>query len=170
MDITELILTDHHEQRRLFATLDDMRERDADEVAPVWNRLRILLELHAMAEERIFYPLLLEVGEGAGDKPSAAAETKDAVGDHNDIRDAIAETERRPVGSTPWWDGVASTRKANSDHMGEEEREALADFRRTASLSVRHELGVEFAVMEASHSDGITSTNSDPDQFVERAS
>jgi hypothetical protein len=33
----------------------------------------------------------------------------------------------------------------NSDHMGEEEREDLADFRRHASLQVRHDLAVEFA-------------------------
>jgi len=39
--------------------------------------------------------------------------------------------------------------------MGEEEREALADFRRTAALQARHDLAIEFAVFEAAHAAGI---------------
>ncbi len=170
MDITELILADHHEQRRMFAILDEMHGHDTHGIEAVWQRLRILLEVHAAVEERIFYPRLLDVGTGAGDKPSASAETKDAVHDHNQIRDAIAQSERHPVGTTAWWSAIASTRKANSDHMGEEEREALADFRQHASLALRHDLGVEFAVMEASHAEGIASRDKDPDRFVEHAS
>ena len=62
MDITDLILADHHEQRRMFALLDAIGD-DPERLAPVWNRLSILLEVHADAEERLFYPRLLDVGE-----------------------------------------------------------------------------------------------------------
>ena len=165
MDIVELILADHHEQRRMFALLDEIGD-DAERLAPVWDRLAILLEVHADAEEELFYPRLLAVGEGAGGADSAGAETTDAVHDHNDIRDGIRRAGRHPVGSGQWRQAVADTRVANSDHMAEEEREALADFRRHASVQVRHDLGVEFAVYEARHAGGGSLTDKDPDSYV----
>ncbi len=88
MDIVELILSDHHEQRRMFAVLDEAGQ-DPARLGPVWNRLSVLLEVHAEAEERLFYPRLLGLGEGAGGTDSARDETADAIHDHNDIRDGI---------------------------------------------------------------------------------
>ena len=166
MDIIELILSDHHEQRRMFAVLDEAGQ-DPARLGPVWNRLAILLEVHANAEERLFYPRLLGVGEGADDAGSARAETADAVHDHNDIRDGIRRAGKHPVGSQAWWQAVTDTRIANSDHMAEEEREALADFRRRASLQVRHDLGVDFAVYEAAHADGVPLTEEDPERYIQ---
>lgn len=167
MDITDLILNDHHEQRRMFAILDEAGD-DPARLAPVWRRLAILLEVHADAEERLFYPRLLGAGEGAGGAGSAAAEAKDAIHDHNDIRDGIRRASEHPVGSSEWWQCVADTRAANSDHMGEEEREALADFRRHVSPQARHDLAVEFAVYEASHAAGVPLEDRDPDRYVRR--
>ena len=51
------------------------------------DRLSILLEVHADAEERLLYPRLLDVGEGAG-VPASGDETTDALRDHNEIRTA----------------------------------------------------------------------------------
>jgi hypothetical protein len=166
MDITELILSDHREQRRMFALLDEAGTVPA-RLEPLWRRLSVLLEVHADAEERLFYPRLLHAGTGAGDAGSAREETTDAIGDHNDIRDGIRRAAQHPIGSEAWWQAVADTRIANSDHMAEEEREALADFRRNASPQVRHDLGVEFAVYEAAHADGVPLTDDDPDRYVE---
>ncbi len=59
MDIVEVILNDHHEQRRRFALLDEMHECETSDLEPVWNQLRILLEVHAKAEEELFYPALM---------------------------------------------------------------------------------------------------------------
>ena len=166
MDITELILSDHHEQRRMFALLDDLKDGEAARLEAVWRRLQILLEVHAAAEEALFYPRLLEVGVGVGGKPDAGAETLDAVHDHNEIRDAIAEVSAQQVGTDQWWSGIAQVREANSDHMGEEEREALADFRRCASLAQRHEIAVAFAAFEAEHASGIEAKDKDPKRYV----
>lgn len=170
MDITELILTDHHEQRRMFALLDDLDRDDTGAVSAVWARLRVLLEVHAAAEERVFYPQLLGLGTGAGSKESAAAETRDALHDHNDIRDAIDRTGDHDEGTASWWDAVAEVRKANSDHMGEEEREALADFRHHANLELRHELAIRFATFEAEHAQGVDAQDTDPDTYIEQKS
>ncbi len=170
MDITELILSDHHEQRRMFALLDDVDRSDTATLGAVWTRLQILLEVHAAAEEKLFYPQLMDVGTGAGSKDSATGETRDAVHDHNQIRDAIAKVGDHQIGSDGWWEAVAGARKENSDHMGEEERESLADFRRHASLQVRHDLAVQFAAFEAQHAGGIQAHDRNVDDYIEKTS
>jgi hypothetical protein len=47
---------------------------------------------------------------------------------------------RHPVDSDAWWHAVAQARQANDDHMAEEERQALVDFRRHADLATRHRM------------------------------
>ena len=167
MDIAEVILNDHHEQRRMFALLDEMHEcKPADAVA-VWNRLRVLLEVHAKAEEELFYPELLTLGRGAGGKDSAEDETTDAIHDHNEIRDAIGAVDAEDAASPSWWSAVAKVNKVNGDHMAEEEREGLADFRQHASLELRHGIGLAFCIFEAAHATGINPKDVDPQKYVE---
>lgn len=165
MDITQLILDDHHEQRRLFAILEQIDRTDTAALSAVWDRLAALLEVHAEAEEQLFYPQLLRVGEGV-DNLDPAAETEDAIGDHNDIRDAVAAVADHDVGSDGWYDAVAQANKANSDHMAEEEREGLTDFRRHAGLQLRHDVAVAFAAFEATHFAGVTAVDKDPESYV----
>ena len=165
MDITELILHDHHEQRRLFAYLEDIDPANLEALGAVWSRLAILLEVHAEAEEQLFYPHLLKVGKGAGGE-TVVDEVKDVIKDHNEIRDAVQEAGRQPVGADAWWKAVAAANKANSDHMGEEEREDLTDFRRHASRDLRHDIAVAFATFEAQHPTGVEPRDKDPDRYV----
>ncbi|MGH3794068.1 MAG: hemerythrin domain-containing protein [Pseudonocardiaceae bacterium] len=165
MDITQLILDDHHEQRRLFAILEQIDRTDTATLSAVWARLAAFLEVHAEAEERHFYPELLRVGAGAaGLDPEA--ETEDAIGDHNEIRDAVAAVVGHEVGGDDWYDAVAKANEANSDHMAEEEREGLTDFRRNAGLQLRHDLAVAFAAFEATHFAGVTAVDKDPEGYV----
>ena len=166
MDITQLILDDHHEQRRLFAIIDQINDDDAKSLAAVWGRLATFLEVHAKAEEELFYPALLRCGDGAGGKTSAAAETLDAIKDHNEIRDAIGAVTRHRPGSRAWREAVAGANKANGDHMAEEEREGLTDFRRHAPLRARHDLAVRFAAFEAAHVTGVKVVDEDPETYV----
>ena len=128
----------------------------------------MLLEVHAEAEERLFYPELLRLATGAGSKDSPEAETDDAIHDHNEIRDAIGLVDAEEVGTGSWWKAVAKVREANSDHMGEEERESLADFRCHADLDLRHSLGLSFVVFEAQHAHGVSAQNIDPSRYIER--
>lgn len=73
MDITDLILNDHHEQRRLFAYLDDIDPANTEALSAVWRRLKILMDVHAAAEEKLFYPHLLSIGTGAGGRTAPRA-------------------------------------------------------------------------------------------------
>jgi hypothetical protein len=167
VDITELILSDHHEQRRMFAMLDDGDASDTETLGALWRRLSTMLEVHAEGEERYFYPELLRLGQRLHDD-SEVEETEDAIGDHNDIRDGVLEAARHAVGSEGWWKGVNAAREANDEHMGEEEHEGLADFRRHVDLETRHAIAVRFAAFEAANVDGVPVVDKDPQEYVEQ--
>ena len=167
MDITQLILDDHHEQRRLFAILEQIDPGQKDELAAVWKRLAAFLEVHAAAEEDLFYPALLHLGRGVDAEHPPTEETDDAIKDHNEIRDAVEAVAGHEVGSDGWIEAVAAANKANGDHMAEEEREGLTDFRRNASLETRHQLGVAFAAFETSHVDGVEPVDKDPEEYID---
>ncbi|MGH3854892.1 MAG: hemerythrin domain-containing protein [Pseudonocardiaceae bacterium] len=163
-DITQLILDDHETFRREFVALDSPLDgtREPERLGEIWEPLAALLETHAAAEEAIFYPQLLRRGD------DAEAETLDAIGDHNDIRDGIREASQHPIGTVPWWDAVRKTKAANDEHMAEEEDGALADFRRNTSLSVRVDLGHQFLNFKTNHSDarGLDTSDKDPQEYV----
>ena len=169
MDITQLVLDDHHEQRRLFAILEQIDRSDTEALSAVWGRLGAFLEVHAAAEEAIFYPALLQVGIAARRRTGVEDETLDAIHDHNEIRDSVAEVGRHSVGSDDWYAAVAGANLANSDHMAEEEREGLTDFRRLAGLQQRHSLAVAFATYEARNVAGVQPVDKDPAEYVSQA-
>jgi Hemerythrin HHE cation binding domain len=166
MDITEVILFQHHEQRRLFALLDEMPRDDTERLGALWSRLEVFLEVHAEAEERFFYPRLLALGKGSPES-DVDDEVEDAIKDHNEIRDAIRHVRASETGSKEWWSAVWAARKANDDHMAEEEREDLLDFRHHADLATRHEIAVDFVAFEAQHSQGVPIELKDPREYIE---
>jgi hypothetical protein len=169
VDITQLILDDHHEQRRLFAILEQVGRADTGVLSVVWARLGAFLEVHAAAEEAIFYPALLEVGLAAGRRAVAEEETLDAIGDHNDIRDAVAAVAGHRAGSDGWLAAVAAANLANSDHMAEDEREGLTGFRRLAGLQQRHDLAIAFAAFQARNFAGVAAVDRDPEGYIRQA-
>lgn len=168
LDITELIVADHEWFRRRFITLDDLAARSAgtDELDAVWRPLADRLDVHAIAEEEIFYPVLLRRGDDAED------ETLDAIGDHNEIRDGVHAAEKEQIGSDAWWKAVREARVANDEHMAEEERDGIADFRRHAAPELRVEVGRKFAAFLAEHrtTAGLDTSDKDPEAYVEEAS
>jgi hypothetical protein len=171
VDITEVILHQHMEQRRMFAMLDEVDRDDTRTLSAIWRRLEIFLETHAEAEERFFYPHLLKLGTGEADADSVEDEVEDAIKDHNEIREGIREAGKHRVGTKVWWEAVAKARLENDDHMAEEERQDLADFRLHASLQLRHDIAVEFLRFESEKAaEGVTPKDKDPEGYVERSS
>lgn len=167
MDITEIIQHQHDEQRRTFAYLEQWPRDDHDGLAAVWGRLAIFLETHAEAEEKYFYPELLRLGTGGADAESVDEEVEDAVKDHNQIRQAVRAAGDHEVGSDGWWTAVVDANVYNSDHMGEEERQDLADFRQQASLELRHEIALKFIRYQSQKAaDGIKPVDKDPQEYV----
>lgn len=70
------------------------------------------------------------------------------------------------VGTDEWYAAVAAVNLANGDHMAEEEREGLTDFRRLAGLAQRHDLAVALAAFEARHFAGVPAVDKDPARYV----
>jgi hypothetical protein len=166
-DITMLILADHDWFREQFAKLDDLQAQtpvNQRALARVWRPLADKLDVHAYIEEKIFYPQLLQRGTD-----DAEGETLDAIGDHNDIRDGVRDANAAPIATDEWWAAVGRTRLANDDHMGEEEREGLADFRRHAPIGLREALGRQYREFMARHptTQGLSIVDRDPQSYVE---
>jgi hypothetical protein len=162
--ITDPILIEHGEFRTRFANLWVMRgEGDAAERTDAWRGLGDLLEVHATAEEEILYPVPLKRG---GDQ--APAETADAIGDHNQIRDAIKPAARGASGTDFWWAALHACRKANDEHLAEEERDVIPDFRLHTDATLRWELDIRWQSFHSSHkaAHGISGDDVDPAAFV----
>ncbi len=170
MDITQLILDDHAEQRRLFSIIEQIDPKDTEALSAVWGRLSAFLDVHAEAEERFFYPDLMKKGDGANDAEDGTVEgeTEDAIEDHNKLRDAVKAVAKHKVGTKAWFAAVGDANVVNSKHMGEEERQGLTDFRLNASVATRHDLAVKFAAFEAAHITGVKPVNKDPEAYVEK--
>ncbi len=164
-DITELILAHHTWFREQFARLDDAAAAsDVDALRAVWEPLATKLDLHAIAEEEIFYPQLLRRGT-----QDPREETLDAIGDHNEIRDGVHAAEAVTIGTPDWWAAVAQTRKANDEHMAEEEREGIPDFRRNAPAGLRDALGQQFTRFFEKHetTEAVNVSDKDPKRYVD---
>src|ERR1700729_3366339 len=166
-DITMLILADHDWFREQFAKLDVLQAQspvDQRALERVWRPLADKLDVHAYIEEKIFYPQLLKRG---ADNPEG--ETLDAIGAPNDIRDGVRDANAARVGTDQWWAAVGRTRLANDEHMGEEEREGLSDFRRHAPIGLREALGRQYSEFMAQHptTKGLSIVDRDPESYVE---
>src|ERR1700754_3069195 len=166
-DITDSIRADHDWFRERFAKLDVLQAQtpiDHAALERVWRPLGEKLDLHAYIEEKIFYPQLLQRGV---DDPEG--ETLDAIGDHNDIRDGVRAANAAEVGTDEWWAAVGRAREANDEHMGEEEREGLSDFRRNAPIGLREALGRQYSEFMGQHptTRGIPIVDRDPKGYVE---
>lgn len=86
----------------------------------------------------------------------------------NDIRDGVHDAARHPTGTAAWWDAVGRARQANDEHMAEEEREGLPDFRRNAPIGLRESLGRQFAAFLDEHrtTEGVDTSDKDPEGYV----
>ena len=97
-------MEDHRRIRRLREALSNAVRYSGGSgpgwmVAHAWQRLSGLLEVHARAEEEICYLPMF------GSSPQAIRRMREAVGDHDDIREAIGEASLQraapPCGGVP---------------------------------------------------------------------
>jgi hemerythrin HHE cation binding domain-containing protein len=160
--VTDLIRMDHDWFRGKFAALEGARG-DPDAVPTLWKELSDCLEVHAVAEETLFYPRLLK------DDKDSVDDTEDAIRDHNEIRDAIRDAEAHPIGTEAWWKAVDDANKANTEHMEEEEEGPLREFDEAASAGEQRDVAAAFAAFERDHAGrrGISTEDKDPERYIE---
>jgi hypothetical protein len=138
-DIIDLVMADHRRIRRLCRTLGGMARQAGGSGAGwmltnVWQRLTGLLEMHTRAEEEICY--LPMFGSG----PRAAKRRREAIADHDDLREMITEASLQRAGSPPWWRAVSAVLAATGSHLDREER-AVRDGLAGLAMSQRRDLG-----------------------------
>ncbi len=160
--VTDVIRMDHVWFRSQFAALEVARGDNAM-LTSIWAALSTRLEVHAAAEETLFYPRLLK------DDADSVDDTKDAIKDHNDIRDGIADAAQHAVGADAWWKAVKVTDDANTEHMDEEEKGPLIEFDDAATSDEQAELASAFTAFETEHAGarGITVEDKDPEEYIE---
>jgi hypothetical protein len=163
--VTDLIRMDHIWFRSQFAALYAAHD-DTATLTSTWKVLSARLEVHAAAEETLFYPRLLK------DDADAVDDTKDAIKDHNEIRDGIRDAEAHTIGDDAWWKAVKATDDANTEHMDEEEKGPLIEFDDSATSGEQAELASAFAAFETEHAGarGIKVEDKDPEEYVEENS
>lgn len=157
-DVVELILEDHEEFRRRFAHVRALT--DPTQIRERWGPLRALLEVHADAEEAVVYPALGRSGD------EGAEETQDAVHEHNEIRDAIGETEEHEPGTELFLLALRQVEAANDHHMAEEEQEFLPAFKEQFDAKVRDKLGSRFIEFKRDHEAQAAVTHRDPERYL----
>jgi iron-sulfur cluster repair protein YtfE (RIC family) len=159
-DIDVLVLGEHEVFRRSFTQIEALE--DPAQLAQRWQELADGLEVHASAEETIFYPELLQSVEHAQD------DTEHAVHDHNEIRDAVRGVDTHPVGADQWWAAFRQAREVTADHLDEEEREMLPAFRDGVGADKRHELGMRWLEFHEQHdrAKGLSGQTKDPEAYV----
>ena len=160
-DIATLILSEHEAFRRAFTQIEQLTEKD--ELGSRWRSLADQLEVHAAGEETVFYPELLR------DVDDSEGETRHAVKDHNEIREATQAVDAHEVGSDPWWAAFRAAREATVEHLAEEENDILPPFQAQVSAEHRDELGLRWLQFLEEHADakGLSGETVDPEAYVE---
>ena len=162
-EITALVLAEHDVMRREFAALDGLAPA---ELEPAWRALATRLEVHAVGEEELLYPRLARAAD------EGVQESVDAVRDHNEIRSSARAVDEHELGSHAWWVAVRACREVNGDHMAEEEREFLPDFREAVDAERREELGMRWLEFHDQHegAQGLSGEDADPEEVAGIAS
>ena len=157
-EITALVLAEHEVFRREFASLENLPEQ---ELAAAWQALHTKLEVHAVAEEQLFYPLLAQEADGE-------QETAEGVHDHNEIRHAAAAVFEHEVGSEAWWEAVRATQQVNADHMAEEENDFFPPFKESVDDEQREALGLRWLAFHDDHeeADGLSGADAEVTEVI----
>ena len=95
-----------------------------------------------------------------------------AITDHNAIRAAVRQSRQHRPGSDEWFAAVHEAREQNGKHLDEEEREAMPDFIKSASLELRHELALKWMrfVAERERLKGVDNRDKDADEYIAKHS
>jgi hemerythrin superfamily protein len=135
-DIIDLVLHDHHAVEKLFDMLQAATGADAQ--AELFAKVKEELERHAFAEEKVLYPRVRK------EAPEGREDVKDALEEHDQIRESLKEVEEHAAGTELFTLAVAQLVATTKHHVGVEEAELLPDFRNNSEASERESLGRAF--------------------------
>ena len=109
----------------------------------LYAQVKDALERHASAEEKVLYPRVRK------EVPDGKEESKDAIEEHDQIRESLKEVEEHDAGTELFTLAVAQLVATTKHHVGVEESELLPDFRKNSDATEREELGRKFSEAKA---------------------
>jgi hypothetical protein len=109
MRVTELLRNDHQDVLDLFVQLE--QAGSANDRHSLLDTIADALEVHAQAEEEIFYPALREVSR----------RVDDAEAGHDHVRALLADVQGRDVDSREFTIQARVLKEAVLNHVAEEE-------------------------------------------------
>jgi hemerythrin-like domain-containing protein len=161
-DIIKIILHEHEEFKSEFKELENMK--DKQELNERWRKLADYLELHASAEEALFYPRAIKKVKDSKE------DTKHAVKDHNEIRQTTKAVGKEEFDSKEWWKAFSEWKDATIEHLEEEEEDVIPPFEKEVSEEDRNMIGEEWRQFYSKHhhAKGLSGAEKDPEAYVEK--
>jgi hemerythrin superfamily protein len=132
VDIYSLIKKDHQEIAHLFRRLK-AAEGFSETSEQLFAQLREELELHAHAEERVWYPALREA-EGTQEL------VEEALDDHELVQDLLDELAASRMDDEAWNEKLEVLEERVGDHIEEEEGDIFDVARQLFSVAQAAEL------------------------------
>ena len=130
MRITEMLHTDHEQVSQLFQQLEAAR---ADTRQQLLARIVEELEVHAMAEEQVFYNAMRRVSDRIGH----------ALEEHQQMKSLVGEVEGLDPGSDAFMEKARQLTRTVEHHVREEEGPIFADAERLGADELAS-LGMQF--------------------------
>ncbi|MBV9445251.1 MAG: STAS domain-containing protein [Streptosporangiaceae bacterium] len=114
-------------------------------LAATWDTLARLIDLHMRAEDEICVPAICERSVWGRDL------AREIEGAHQGIREMIRQTSMHPPGSPQWWHQVSTALSTWTVQADREEHGPLADHRRRADPTLRHQLARQWQAFMDTH-------------------
>jgi hemerythrin superfamily protein len=132
----DMLKEDHDRMKKLFARVPQAAEAEQSSVA---EQIFGELELHARAEEEIFYPAFASTGQEAADIVAVS------VQEHQVVKDLIAELRQLSPRDSRFRERFDALRENVLDHATEEEETVFPSARLDLDL---YELGRQMALLK----------------------
>lgn len=114
MNVFELLKQGHERVRRLFSELAKTQGRQKQARQDLFHQLKRELLAHSHAEERVFYPKLV-------DQPPAHDIIEDGINEHHQVEKLLHRIEGMPVETEEWMSAVTDLDQMFEHHTREEE-------------------------------------------------
>jgi hemerythrin superfamily protein len=147
MDVYKLLRQDHETVKSIFEELEGTTDRAVKKREALFHDLNTELTVHALAEEKLLYPLLKEEEETR----EAALE---AIEEHKVAKRLLKELEAGDKGTEEWLARLKVLRENVEHHVEEEEGELFRKAKAVLRGEEAERLGAEMEAFkeEAIHS------------------
>jgi hemerythrin superfamily protein len=132
MDIFRLIMADHARVTDLVRQLYNQTGSSGDR-AQLFAQLKEEIELHAHAEEQVFYPLLQE-------REMTRELAFEALEDHHLVQELLADMATSSMESPAWQEKLDILTENVAEHMAEEESDLFEAARQVVTAAQADEL------------------------------